>query len=305
MDPADLQIIPAFNVPSEAQNFLCLDMDLSVLVVPQEGLRLMGAFAFQVLFGQVEANGYLCKGKKFSAKYFIHTSHPITHSPLYFKLKPEPLLENVKDIVASRLREIVSQPMEIAKLVEQRQPCAVVLIKLQPNFPSQFIKQYNEGIFRPTTRCQDNTVTIGPTCYILPRLPNFFMEPGYPTLSNSLYDSSEQNIINEILGRISLNGGPVLILGNKGVGKSTLMRYLINETLSRLNARKIFLLDTDVGQSEAGPPGCISLVHIEKPLIGAPFASEKPSYKDSYFFGSNSFCQNTIHLYVKKIHSCL
>ncbi|KAI1726930.1 mRNA cleavage and polyadenylation factor CLP1 p-loop domain-containing protein [Ditylenchus destructor] len=292
------------NAAAYLQYFACVDLDLSVLIVPEEGLRIMGAFAFQVLFGQVEANGYLCKGRKYNAKNFIHTSHPNTHVPLHFKLKTESPLGNVRDVVTSRLREIVSQPINIATAVEESQHCAIVLVKFQPDISSRFIRQHNEAIFRPATRHYDEKVMIGPTCYIIPRFTSLVSEPGFPLPSISLYNASEQSVIKEIIEKIRLDNGPILILGSKGVGKSTLMRYLVNEMLSRQNARKIFLLDTDVGQSEVGPPGCISLTHIEKPLLGASFASQQRSFKDSYFFGSNSPAVN-FDLYLKQVSTLL
>lgn len=88
---------------------------------------------------------------------------------------------------------------------------------------------------------------VGPTCYIIPPFSNLVSEPGFQLPAMSLYNASEQSVINEIIAKISLgififyfkidnlliDGGPILILGSKGVGKSTLMRYLVNEMLSR------------------------------------------------------------------------
>ena len=39
---------------------------------------------------------------------------------------------------------------------------------------------------------------------------------------------------------------------------------------------RVFLLDTDVGQPERSPPGCVSLFEIESPLIGIPFTAAHP-----------------------------
>lgn len=81
--------------------------------------------------------------------------------------------------------------------------------------------------------------------------------------------------------------------------------------------KRIFLLDTDVGQSELTPPGLISLHEITQPLFskkffliflnivkilfvnekfkfnfelieGAQFANQKKSFTHSFFFGSIS-----------------
>lgn len=60
-----------------------------------------------------------------------------------------------------------------------------------------------------------------------------------------------------------------VICGGKGVGKSTLLRFLINRSLSSHN--KILCLDFDLGQAEFTVPGCISAVIIKKPLLGPNF----------------------------------
>lgn len=41
-------------------------------------------FAFQILFGNVEANGYRCFARKFNVKNFISVSAPVTNLPVIF-----------------------------------------------------------------------------------------------------------------------------------------------------------------------------------------------------------------------------
>lgn len=58
------------------------------------------------------------------------------------------------------------------------------------------------------------------------------------------------------------------------------------------NAKKVcrvFMLDTDVGQSELCPSGCISLHEIKRPLFGMSFVvSPLTTLANSCFFGSNN-----------------
>lgn len=61
----------------------CLNVDYSILILKKDSLRLFGMFEFQVLFGNVEANGYHFIAKKFNVKNFISVSIPITNLPVF------------------------------------------------------------------------------------------------------------------------------------------------------------------------------------------------------------------------------
>ncbi|KAA8540891.1 hypothetical protein F0562_024971 [Nyssa sinensis] len=54
----------------------------------------------------------------------------------------------------------------------------------------------------------------------------------------------------------------VLICGAKNSGKTIFSRHLLNNLLQRY--KKVAYLDTDVGQTEFTPPGCLSLVVVDK-----------------------------------------
>lgn len=58
--------------------------------------------------------------------------------------------------------------------------------------------------------------------------------------------------------------GPVYLLGGMDVGKTTLTRLLVNRAVAA--GKRIALLDTDPGQSEIGPPGCIGLAYVDAPV---------------------------------------
>ncbi|EEB08627.1 AAA family ATPase Grc3 [Schizosaccharomyces japonicus yFS275] len=64
----------------------------------------------------------------------------------------------------------------------------------------------------------------------------------------------------------------ILVSGPKGSGKSMFARYLANRLLESLN--EIQYLDSDPGQAEFLPIGCVSLNHINKPLHGPAFARQ-------------------------------
>lgn len=60
-----------------------------------------------------------------------------------------------------------------------------------------------------------------------------------------------------------------IICGGKNVGKSSVLKYLINRSLSKYPG--VVCLDFDPGQSEFTPPGCLSVVLIKEPVLGPNF----------------------------------
>lgn len=69
----------------------------------------------------------------------------------------------------------------------------------------------------------------------------------------------------------------ILLLGEMDTGKTFLCTYLANRILQEhLN---VSVIDCDLGQSDIGPPGCIGVSNLKKPLI---FMSD--AYADGLFF---------------------
>lgn len=62
----------------------------------------------------------------------------------------------------------------------------------------------------------------------------------------------------------------VVIAGGRNVGKSTLMKYLINKSLA--NSKQVLVLDFDPGQAEFSVMGCVSAVVVSKPALGPNFS---------------------------------
>uniref|UniRef100_A0A914R4Q8 Polyribonucleotide 5'-hydroxyl-kinase Clp1 P-loop domain-containing protein n=1 Tax=Parascaris equorum TaxID=6256 RepID=A0A914R4Q8_PAREQ len=73
-----------------------------------------------------------------------------------------------------------------------------------------------------------------------------------------------------------------MIIGGKSAGKSTSARYIANSLLGKDNA-PVYFLDADVGQSEANPPGCVSLFRVESPMLVAKLYER---FKSKAFPGS-------------------
>lgn len=66
------------------------------------------------------------------------------------------------------------------------------------------------------------------------------------------------------------NAPRVVLCGGKGVGKSTLFRYVVNRLLSK-KGTVVQCLDTDPGQSEFSVPSCLSLTQVSEPLLGPAY----------------------------------
>lgn len=74
-----------------------------------------------------------------------------------------------------------------------------------------------------------------------------------------------------------------LICGARGVGKSTLCRYLIHRLLARHPA--VALMDCDMGQPECTPPGMVSIPIIRGPLLSPPHLRQR-TYFSAYYVGA-------------------
>lgn len=68
----------------------------------------------------------------------------------------------------------------------------------------------------------------------------------------------------------------VMVVGAKGAGKSMAVRYIVNALLGGGGApRGVVLVDADVGQPEAGPPGVVGATVVTAPLLGGPPAHNR------------------------------
>lgn len=60
-----------------------------------------------------------------------------------------------------------------------------------------------------------------------------------------------------------------MVAGGKGVGKSTLLRYMLNRHLERFE--RMLFIDLDIGQPELFLPQTVSCTVVDAPLLGAGF----------------------------------
>lgn len=74
----------------------------------------------------------------------------------------------------------------------------------------------------------------------------------------------------------------LMLLGGKGVGKSTLLRFLVNQLIQQCGA--VLVVDFDPGQPELFPAGSVSASLVSSPFLGPNFTHlQQPLY--TYFVG--------------------
>ncbi|XP_039277663.1 polynucleotide 5'-hydroxyl-kinase NOL9 [Nilaparvata lugens] len=105
----------------------------------------------------------------------------------------------------------------------------------------------------------------------------------------------------KVFDRTLKGGMHVAICGGKDSGKSTLMRYLINRSLSRFSS--VLVIDCDPGQSEFVPPGCVSVVRVNSPLLG-PHFTHLIQPERSVFVGEVDVNRNP-HVYINSIDTLI
>ena len=94
-----------------------------------------------------------------------------------------------------------------------------------------------------------------------------------------------EKAVNEILANIKESSKiKVVVIGDVESGKSSLVTLLANTAYRK--GLKVVVIDADIGQADIGPPTCISLGTIEKPILKLSEAK----YLKSCFVGSITPC---------------
>jgi hypothetical protein len=107
------------------------------------------------------------------------------------------------------------------------------------------------------------------------RVPGACVAVRRPTVLSSAWTG-----LGDVIARDCAAGKPTsaIVCGAKGVGKSTLCRYIVNRMLSLGTAvcPRVALLDLDLGQPECGVPAAVALHWLTAPLLGPPHTHLQP-----------------------------
>lgn len=212
----------------------------AVILSEYKSIPIYGKFIIKVLKGNIEILGSI-----------LDKSHKNTniYSPRGYSLL---VLKNVtsddNEIYLKNLYEFPNSKEITENMIVEKNSAVFLVYKLQDNrlrFAQKYISQQ-----------------------IFPKIPNadqpqVIFEPKDNmnlVLDNENWDS--------ILKLVNLST-KLFIVGGKGVGKSTYLRYMINRLLCKFE--KVRIIDLDPGQSEFFVPGCLSVSTVSEFVIGPNF----------------------------------
>lgn len=92
----------------------------------------------------------------------------------------------------------------------------------------------------------------------------------------------------------------MLVMGPKGVGKSTCCRHFVNSLLRFTG--EVFFFETDLGQPELGVPGTVAVHLMRKPLLQPPHAEHEHECVARFFVGCTTPAEHP-SLYVNAMRS--
>lgn len=233
-----------------------------VLVLLKDRIYLHGAVKIRLLAGNVEILGYKLKSNETKEIY-----SPRGHSLLSIETKPKMVLEKLNldefkdDFVNFELEEIQQNFDKNSSLF--------LLENLPSNKQVEMIGACMKEAVFPNLKTNNVERSFHKAEFILNCL--FYSDPAKAFKVNPEWNKIEMK-----------SESKLVLIGGKSVGKSTLLRFLINKNLEE--HKKILLIDLDIGQAEIFVPFTLSATIIENPILGPGFLNPKQPVK-SFFFG--------------------
>ncbi|XP_033253074.1 polynucleotide 5'-hydroxyl-kinase NOL9-like isoform X2 [Drosophila miranda] len=227
-----------------------------VLAVIKEDIELYGTAVLTLLAGQITVNGFRAKKRQNLTIYSPKGINWVSISP---KKRAKPMQEKVE-------WDKLSENFTCAQL-DNLQGCfnsqEDALVLLQRNTKDQnmleTLKQYMSQILFP----QVNGANVPHSqsemllnCYIQSSDRKRTLQVPYEWTKLKIQKTSR-----------------LMVTGGKGVGKSTLLRYLLNRHLNAFP--RLLFIDLDIGQPEIFLQQTVSCTVIEEPLLGPGFLLNK------------------------------
>ncbi|RZF48386.1 hypothetical protein LSTR_LSTR007553 [Laodelphax striatellus] len=242
-------------------DFCVIDKSQVLLMMSHpSSLYFHGAINMKVIYGRFEVLGCTLDP---------HTENLPVYSPFGTS---RVRIQTVEDGVHGKLTKetllnlgvSLENVVEILAKLKNANFAAAVLEKNSSNLCStawpEFVEKYSNQKFLPVLKENSKLISIE-------NLLQCKFESEDSMKDNNFYMENPQ--WGEIFEMMLEGKMRVAICGGKDSGKSTLMRYLVNRCLSRFSS--VLVVDCDPGQSEFVPPGCVSAVCVDSPLLGPHF----------------------------------
>lgn len=243
-----------------------------VLLLLKSRIYFNGTLKIQLLAGQVSIFGYAMQQNETVTAY-----SPRGHSFLYLSPSPQnnnDHIETTEDV--KNLKMHLKELSEIFLSTDQK----TILSNFNSSTDAVVLLEngVNKSVFM-IENCMKETV--------FPTFNTFTSRRFHHTESilrtDVLLSTATGLKINEQWENIAVTSSSRhVIIGGKGVGKSTFLRYLINRNVRKFN--KILLIDLDIGQPEMFLPQTVSATVITEPILGPGYLRNKSPHK-SYLYG--------------------
>ncbi|XP_037820767.1 polynucleotide 5'-hydroxyl-kinase NOL9 [Lucilia sericata] len=235
--------------------FNALDSNL-VIVLLKDPFYIYGTVRLTLLAGNVQVYGHDLKLNTEVEIFSPRGCSQIEISPS--SVRNNKNKENLEQTLKSYEQHFALNDLKSINDNYNHETDAVVLLKrneVRKKLVQQFKKFMNENVF-PNINNINNERPLYNTEYLLRCMINTSVQE-----QKCLRLPQQWQQINVT------NKSRVLLAGGKSVGKSTLLRYLINRVLPQ----KVLLIDLDIGQPEVFVPQTVSCTVVEQPLLGPGF----------------------------------
>ncbi|RDL32553.1 uncharacterized protein BP5553_09009 [Venustampulla echinocandica] len=245
---------------------------LSLLLVPGERLVILGQYELSVRKGQITLLGTTLQASEKMYRVFAPSSHALpvirclatdaNEAEIHLN-QCESGLGSMKSLspLFGRLWNDGSRPLcsRFESLLRNKRKSTYQIVRSAINFPdNKLISQVFSSEDEPQKA---------------------FLQP--------LISLPEWNRLLAKLTGPEIQQTPItMICGPKSSGKSTFARLLANRLLSTsmgatagTKTPGVALIDLDPGQPEYSPPGQVSLIHLQEPNFGPPYAHPSPGSK--------------------------
>ncbi|XP_065744299.1 polynucleotide 5'-hydroxyl-kinase NOL9 [Phocoena phocoena] len=267
----------------------------AVLLLPLgQGFTFSGICRVTCLYGQVQVFGFtISQGQPAQNVFSTYTHSRLTINAVHYSVH-EKSKKEMKREARSLLRSYLNQDDRYCLMKNFSPLCSILLLERLKTSTVNFI------ISHP-----------GLSYVFVQEIPTFQINSEYFALKsvgirrerkkNGLRLTESAFSVMEELVSISCeeaDGCPViLVCGSQDIGKSTFIRYLINQLLNSISC--VDYLECDLGQTEFTPPGCISLLNVTEPVLGPPFTHQRTP-QNMVYYGKPS-CKNSFENYIEII----